>query len=695
MAFAQMLIMALVVASAQGATMQKESTSGGSTANPIRKVVTMLQSMQSKVSEEGKKEADLYEKFMCYCKNGVADLEATIGAANLKVPSVGSEIEASEAKLAQLKEDLAQHKQDREAAGTAIKEAESIRAKEKAEFDKLSAEDSSNIAAIKKAVAALEKGMAGSFLQTAVAQQVLKVVKATKADIPEADREELVSFFQGTQDASYAPQAGEITGILKELGDEMAADLVKATAAEEEAIATFTALVAAKKKEVAAATEAIEKKSVRVGNLGVEIATMKVELSDTEAALLADKKFLSELNSDCDTKTAEWDEISKNRAAELVALADTIKLLNSDDALELFKKTLPAASSSFVQVQVTKSQMKAKAIAALQKGRAFDLHRPQLDFIMLAIRGQKIGFEKVIKMIDGMVATLKTEQSDDDHKKEYCETQFDQTEDKVKAAEQSLADLESSIAETTESIATVTDEIKATEASIAALDKSVAEATAQRKEQNADYVELMAGDKQAKELLGFAKGRLNKFYNPKLYAATSSAAAFVQISEHTQLKNDAAPAAPPPAPKAYSKSSSSGVINMIDTIIADLDKEMQEATVSEKDAQSDYEELMADSASKRASDSKSLTELTAHEADLQTALVGFKDAKAAGTKELMGIKKYDSSLHAECDWLLKYYVVRKEARTGEIDSLDKAKAVLSGADYSLVQTRSDRFLKRA
>mmetsp|Transcript_112924 Transcript_112924/g.199331 ORF Transcript_112924/g.199331 Transcript_112924/m.199331 type:complete len:282 (+) Transcript_112924:91-936(+) len=240
-----------------------------------------------------------------------------------------------------------------------------------------------------------------------------------------------------------------------------------------------------------------------------------------------------------------------------------------------------------------------------------------------------------------------------------------------------------------ESIATVTEEIAATEKGIKALDASVAEATEQRKEQHADFVELMSGDSAAKELLGFARSRLLKFYQPKLYAATE--ASLVQVAAHSQLKQPEAP----PAPKAYEKSDSSGVIHMIDMIIADLDKEMQEADVSEKDAQSDYEELMADSAAKRASDSKSLTELTAHEADLQTALVGFKDAKAAGTKELMGIKKYDSSLHAECDWLLKYYVVRKEARTGEIDSLDKAKAVLSGADYSLVQTRSDRFLKRA
>jgi len=683
MAFKHALILALVAP-----LVHSETVATSVTVNPIRKVVTMLQKMQSKVEEEGKKEAELYEKFMCYCKNGVGDLEASIGDATTKIPEVTSAIEEGEAKLAQLKEELLTHKADRDAAKTAIADADALRAKEKAEFDKLTAEESANIKALKAAVAALEKGMSGSFLQTGVAQQVLRVLKS-KQDMLEGDREELIAFFQGTQDSSYAPQSGEITGILKQLGDEMDADLAKAIAAEKEAVAQHEALVAAKKKEVAACTAAIETKSVRVGDLGVEIETMKVDVGDTEDALAKDKAFLAELNKDCKTKTAEWDEISKNRAAEMVALADTIKLLNDDDALELFKKTLPAAGSSLVQVQVSNSMMKVKALIELQKGRTFALHRPQIDFIVMALHGKSSGFEKVIKMIDDMVALLKTEQTDDDHKKEYCETQFDETEDKIKATEQSLADLETSIADTEESIATVTEEIAATEKGIKALDASVAEATEQRKEQHADFVELMSGDSAAKELLGFARSRLLKFYQPKLYAATE--ASLVQVAAHSQLKQPEAP----PAPKAYEKSDSSGVIHMIDMIIADLDKEMQEADVSEKDAQSDYEEMMADSAAKRATDSKLLTEKSSSKAQLETTLESYKESKASGTKELMAIKEYESSLHAECDWLIKYYSVRAEARTGEIDSLDKAKAVLSGADYSLMQTRSRRFLKRA
>merc|ERR1719375_3106074 len=151
----------------------------------------------------------------------------------------------------------------------------------------------------------------------------------------------------------------------------------------------------------------------RVGEVAVEIVQMKNDLGDTAEALAEDKKFLADMKKNCDKKAGEWETIVKTRNEELTALADTIKVLNDDDALELFKKALPGASS-FVQMTARSSSSRARALAAIRK-----VHSPQLDFIALAIQGKKIGFGKVIGMIDEMVKTLKTEQNDDD-KKEYC-----------------------------------------------------------------------------------------------------------------------------------------------------------------------------------------------------------------------------------------------------------------------------------
>merc|ERR1712012_1544888 len=207
-------------------------------------------------------------------------------------------------------------------------------------------------------------------------------------------------------------------------------------------------------------------------------------------------------------------------------------------------------------------------------------------------------------------------------------------------------------------------EIKALDAGIQALDKSVAEATEQRKEENAEFKALVASDTAAKEVLKFAKNRLNQFYNPKLYkpppkvelssedriydsmggqlstaAPTGIAGTGItvlsQVSAHRQLKG--APAPPPATWNAYATKSgeSTGVIAMIDLLIGDLDKELTEAETDEKNSQSDYEQMMKDSAAKRTTDSKALTEKSSAKADTEAALQSQAEYKADKAKEHM------------------------------------------------------------
>merc|ERR1719199_1508816 len=318
-------------------------------ANPIRKVVNMLQSMEKKITAEGEKEKKLFEKFMCYCQNGDEALAKSISEAEAKAPQVSSDIEEAEAQVKQLKEDLKSHQTDRAAAKAAMAEATSIRAKEAAAFAATKAELDANIAATTKATAAIEKGMSGSFLQTSEAQVLKKLVLAQNS-MEDSQREELTAFLSNSQD--YAPASGQITGILKQMSDTMNKDLAEATSGENAAIKAFEELMAAKEKEVQALTKAIEEKMVRLGDLSVEIVEMKEDLDDTQKALLEDKKFLADLDKNCALKTEENAENQKIRGQELLALADTIKILNDDDALELFKKTLPS-SSSFMQLEVT------------------------------------------------------------------------------------------------------------------------------------------------------------------------------------------------------------------------------------------------------------------------------------------------------------------------------------------------------
>merc|ERR1719480_189285 len=253
------------------------------------------------------------------------------------------------------------------------------------------------------------------------------------------------------------------------------------------------------------------------------------------------------------------------------------------------------------------------------------------------------------------------------------------------------------MADATESISTLSSEIEALEDGIKKLDKSVAEATESRKEEHDDYVESLAANTAAKDLLKFAQNRLNKFYNPKLYKAPPKRA----LSEEDQIvvnmggtlaptaapggiagtgiglsQTNVAPPPPPEANLAYKKSGeeSGGVMAMIDLLVADLDKDIQISEVEEKDAQKDYEQFMADSSEKRALDSKAITDKEGAKAETETQLQADEDTKKSKMFEAMETAKYIGALHEDCDWLLKYYDTRKAARSGEIDALGKAKA---------------------
>jgi len=213
------------------------------------------------------------------------------------------------------------------------------------------------------------------------------------------------------------------------------------------------------------------------------------------------------------------------------------------------------------------------------------------------------------------------------------------------------------------------------------------------------------------QLLDAAKNQLNKFYNPKMYkaperrelteeeriyvanggedprdaeeaAASQNSIAGTGVNVFVQLHaRRGAPPPPPMAIKAYKKSDSSGPVALMDRLMNDMKLEMQEDDMEEKEAQKDYEELTKKSAEKRATDSKTIVEKEGQKAEAEERLSKDGHSKKAAAKELMALGEYIANLHSNCDFLVQNFDLRKEARANEIGSIQKAKAVLSGADY--------------
>merc|ERR1719399_1326371 len=328
----QSFVLCVLVGIAAGAETQ---------ANPIRKVVTLMQNMQKEIEAEGAKEKEMFDKFMCYCGGGADGLKKAIADSSAAIEEFTAKLKSEEAEKAQIAQDLIDHKKDREGAKADIEEATMLRGKENAAYEAEKADSETNIAAMAKAIPALEKGMGGAALLQLPGTSNLKHIIETAANVDASDRREALAFLEDSSESMGA--SDQIVGILKAMKDDMEAELKEAIAAEEKAIAGFMDLKASKEKEIEMATEAIETKMGRAGELAVSVVQSKDALEDANEEAADNTAFLSTLEKDCATKTKDQAARDELRATEISAISDAIGILNDDDALDVFKKALPSS----------------------------------------------------------------------------------------------------------------------------------------------------------------------------------------------------------------------------------------------------------------------------------------------------------------------------------------------------------------
>jgi len=655
-----------------------------SQANPIRKVVSMLQDMQNTVEAEGEKEKALFDTFMCYCNNGAASLEAAISTATANSESLTGKVGTESAQKSQFQQDVVQHKADTVAARSTITQAIAMRDQEANEFHASSGDMKANIAAMGGALDALKKGLSASLLQTTVGRTLRGILEHSPA-VSDAERSTLLSFLETGEGGS-----DQITGVIEQMKETMEADLKESAGSEDEAVATFNTLKASKEKELAAASKAIEAKTVRIGELGVAVAQGQADLEDTQDTLAEDQRFKANLAGSCSTKSEQWDVRSKLRAQEIQAISETIEMLNGDDALELFKQTLPSAATSLLQVTTSLEVRQHRAATVLSRLLAQDpIHAMSLRSVLLMLKSKAAGFDQVVKMIDSMMATNAREQGDDDQKRDFCRSQLLKTEDHEKDLKNKISDLDANIEEKEDAVATLQSEIAALQQGLNDLDKSVYEATQQRKEEHAEYTSTAAADQAALEVIEMAKNRLNKFYQPTLYKAppTTTVAdtpyGFLQISLHLR---SALGQAPETFEGDYKKSEgSTNLLAMMDQIAKDVRDDMQVGKHNEADAQKDYEGEMKDAATKRTGDSKLMVEKNGAKADEQVNLQSQRGERSTQRDQLNIVQDRINDLHVDCNHVLQNYEDMKRSRATEDDMLKQAKAVLGGANFGFLQ----------
>merc|ERR1719478_2007463 len=218
-------------------------------------------------------------------------------------------------------------------------------------------------------------------------------------------------------------------------------------------------------------------------------------------------------------KKKEFAERQTMRAEEISAVSEAIKILNDDDALDLFKKTLSLSQSSLRLLQTHSTHASAlraaRALAAV--ARKDPVRAPRLALLQFSLKSKSVDFSKILAQIDGMMKVLAEEQKTDDETKAFCSKEISAKDAEQKDTEESIASSTAAIEEMTEQSATLASEIASLGKEIKDLDKAVAEATENRKTEHSEFLTFQTENNAALQLIEKAKNRLNKFYRPTLY----------------------------------------------------------------------------------------------------------------------------------------------------------------------------------
>lgn len=472
---------------------------------------------------------------------------------------------------------------------------------------------------------------------------------------------------------SYTARSSSIFGMLQQMQETFEKNLAELQRTEVEAELGFQRLRAAKESEMQAAGAAVEEKTVQLSDTQERVAQAKVTLEDTTEALAADQKFLVEMKDRCANADADYEKRKKTRMDEVVAISEAIAILTDDDARDLFGKTM-----SFVQLaSVGQLMQQQRAYAASRLLAVARRHGGQYGgwrLATLAVGVQLDGFTKVKEMMDKMVIDLKKQQKEEVEKHDTCTADIQDNERATRTKTSERKDLEATIADLGATLKQLAQELEDLKTEVRENHISLKTASEQRKAENKEFQQVVSDQRATKVILTKALKRLQAFYDTAL------------ISVHAHGRQHQTPGAevapPPPAGKEYKQAGgSAGVLQMLEKIIQDAETADQEAVQAEQASQKAYGELVANINASLDAATTSITEKTAaSEKAAADKIIAKKDLHATVTA-LGELAELNRALHADCDYVLKNFNIRQQARQEEIEAIQEAKAILSGANF--------------
>jgi hypothetical protein len=276
---------------------------------------------------------------------------------------------------------------------------------------------------------------------------------------------------------------------------------------------------------------------------------------------------------------------------------------------------------------------------------------------MLAGRMQADVFDKVNVAIDELVVQLKKENKDEIKHRDYCIKELNQNARATDEAYHAQHRSQTKHDELDLLLKNGGDEIAAMKASVHETQIQMMKASEVRKSENKDFLITVQDQRATQTILTKALDKLKSFYAKKA-SLTQQPAGF----------------------KEYKKSSGAGgVMGMIQGIIDESKAVEQDALGAEQSSQAAYEGFIKDSNKAITNLTKEITAKTEAVAKAKEEIASVKADLLASLGTLEDLSAYAGEVHTDCDYTLKNFDARQAARSTEIDALNQAKAIVSGA----------------
>jgi len=626
---------------------------------PVAKVITLLKDMQKQLQADAEADQEIYNKLACWCKTNDAEKTTAIQNAEQKITQLTAEIEELTANSARLNTEIKNLEKEIAENQEALDKATALREKQLAEFNAEEKDMLSAIGALKSAVTVLSKHHTKEESLLEVAVMVKSLARKHAGLLSAAQHshaKKAVAMLQGPAHLqAYAPQSGEIFGILGNMKDTFEANLKSSQEEEQANQKAYEELKAAKQEEIKAGQEQLDKKTDELATTDERNAQAKQDLDDTRNTLAADEAFLMDLKEKCQNTDQEFEERQKTRSEEIQAVSEALAVLSSDDAHDTFTNTF-----NFLQTRLSGKREKAAAVLRVAAKR---FANPRLATIATAVRLD--AFTKVKQAIDDMVAQLLKEKEDEIKHRDWCIDSIHENESETERKNRDKSDLEAKIDTLASQIATLSSEIENLENQIAETQVQLKRAGENREKENAEFQQTVAEQRETQRLLTSALNVLKGFYEKKKGTALAQQ-----------------PAGPPP-PAGFdsykNNAGAGGVMNMLQQIITDAKAMETEALTAESDAQKAYESFVKESNNSIETMRKDVTNKSESRATAEGDKTQTETEHETTVTELEQLANENSDMHRSCDFVLKNFEVRQEARDQEVEALRQAKSILSGA----------------